>query len=141
MKITILLVSISLIIIGTFMATGYSEEKNRQSANHIEQTTITDILSINENSFYVGETKILIGPKELISKQAAPFDYDGDTVIETIQTEFNDLIDNSITVSGHLNEDNSLNVVMINNLPLPPPHPIGEQIPNEHPPAPPIGKQ
>ena len=103
---------------------GLSPDRDRNehpSDNFIE---LTGILENSDDSFYIEDIQVLFGPDEMITKQASPFDYDGDEVIETISGEMKGLIGSSVIVKGHVIEENQLMVFDINDLPVGrPPHP------------------
>jgi hypothetical protein len=138
-KIIILLIFTLIIITGAILATGYSDGKEPKHCNHGDEIELTGELLLIDDSYFIDETELLVGPNEIISKQASPFDFDSDTVIETIQSELNGLENLIITVSGHLFEDGSLMVTMVNNLPIQPPHHPHQARDHNHP-KPLVGK-
>lgn len=91
----------------------------------INITDLIGILEMNNQSFYLGDTKLSIGPDEIITKRTAHFDYDGDEIIETIFKEMNGLTGSMVSIRGHVNEVNCFIVFDINDLPIgvTPPHP------------------
>jgi len=113
----------TIIIVGAIMATGYSDEKECRQPNDMKVIEMCGQLTQINDSFFIDGTELLIGSKDIISKQAATFDYDSDTVIETIKMEITGLQGTDIHVSGHLQDDNALKVTTLNQLPLTPSQP------------------
>lgn len=121
---------------------GLPPERDRNEHPPDNFTELTEILEHSDDSFYIGDIQLLFGPDEIIEKQASPFDYDGDEIIETIFVEINGLSGSPVTVKGHFNEDGQFMVFDINNLPIgrppqPPPCHENERAPmNGHGPGP-----
>jgi len=81
-------------------------------------TELTGILEIKDQSFYIEDSELFIGPDEIISKQASHFDYDGDEVIETLYREMNGLTGTNVSIRGHINKENRFVVLEMNDLPV-----------------------
>lgn len=88
-------------------------------------TEITGIFEQRNKSFYIENIQLLFGPDEIITKQASPFDYDCDEIIETILGELRGLNGISISIKGDLQSNNTLKVCEINGTPFEkPPRPL-----------------
>jgi hypothetical protein len=88
-------------------------------------TEITGIFEQSDTSFYIENIQLLFGPDKMITKQASPFDYDGDEIIETILGELRGLNGISISIKGDLQSNNTLKVCEINGMPFEkPPRPL-----------------
>ena len=103
---------------------GLPPERDRNEHPPDNFTELTEILEHSDDSFYIKNIQLLFGPDEIIEKQASPFDYDGDEIIETVYNEINGLTGIFIIVKGYFIEENQFMVFNINNLPIGrPPHP------------------
>lgn len=128
----IILVSISLVLIGTVSVVAASDEP-MENGNGIMQRlrnricdtlgicqggceliTITGVLSYDGTEYYVDDVEVHFGPTWYITSAESAVDYDGDGTLEVISDELEGLLGTTVTIEGHEQSDQWISVFSIN---------------------------
>jgi len=114
-KIFVIGAIVALLTAGSFVATA-GQISLQQPVCH-NMTEITGVLTYTTGIFYIDSIRLHLGPHWYMKITQAPYDYDGDGILETIFSELQGLVGTTVTVKGHQHEDGSLSVFFINDLP------------------------
>ena len=131
-KILVILMSLSLILIGTVSAVAASDEPTdngngtmQRLRNRIcdtlgicqggcELITITGVLSYDGTEYYINDIEVHFGPTWYITSAESAVDYDGDGTLESINDELQGLLGTTVTIGGHEQSSQWVSVFTIN---------------------------
>lgn len=127
-----ILISISLVLIGTVSVMAASDEPMENGGgimqrlrNRIcdtlgicqggcELITITGVLSYDGTEYYVDDVEVHFGPTWYITSAESAVDYDGDGTFEVISDELDGLLGTTVTIEGHEQSDQWISVFSLN---------------------------